>query len=165
MKRLSLLLTLLLTVENSAADDEKGIQQIRERYEQVQGSLKRCKVVTREIEGESTEGGELKAWLLDGAIVKMDATHYGEGGRKTQEFYLQDAATVFAFEVTARYDKPLSGKIVSREEERFYFTGSKLLRWLDAKKKPLDVTTQEASKKAAELLEDAARFARLAGSK
>ena len=147
------------------AADEKDIQAIRERYEQIQDSLKRCQIVTREIEGESTEGGELKAWRLDTAIVKMEVTHYGEGGRKSQEFYLKGSEVVFVFEVTSIYDKPLSGKVVSRDEERFYFSGGKLLRWLNAKKKSVEVTTDEAAKRTASLLEDAVRFTRLAASK
>lgn len=147
------------------AADEKDIQAIRERYEQIQGSLQRCQIVTREIEGESAEGGELKAWRLDAAMVKMAATHYGESGRKTQEFYLKGSEVVFFFEVTSTYDKPLSGKVVSREEERLYFSGGKLFRWLNAKKKLVDVTTNEAAKRSSSILLDAARFARLAGSK
>ena len=147
------------------AADGKDIQAIREHYEQIQDSLKRCQIVTREIEGESAEGGELKAWLLDAAIVKMEVTHYGESGRKTQEFYLKGSEVVFVFEVTSIYDKPLSGKVVSREEERFYFSVGKLLRWLNAKKKHVDVITDEATKRTASLLEDSVRFARLAASK
>jgi hypothetical protein len=37
--------------------------------------------------------------------------------------------------VDSHYDKPLSGKVKSKSEERFYFADGVLIRWLDPAKK------------------------------
>ena len=38
---------------------------------------------------------------------------------------------IFVLRVDSRYDKPLSGVVKSKSEERFYFADGVLIRWLD----------------------------------
>jgi hypothetical protein len=42
---------------------------------------------------------------------------------------------IFVLRVDSRYDKPLSGVVKSKSEERFYFADGVLIRWLDPRKK------------------------------
>jgi hypothetical protein len=63
------------------------------------------------------------------------ATYYGETGRTVEEFYYWDGAFIFVFRKQLTYDKPLSGKVVRTEEQRFYFENNKLIKWINEEKK------------------------------
>ncbi len=63
------------------------------------------------------------------------AKFYGETGQAREEYYFWDDRLFFVLRVESRYDKPLSGKVVSKSEERFYFADDALIRWLDPAKK------------------------------
>jgi hypothetical protein len=114
---------------------EEKIKAIRSRYEKVEGALKHCKQVKRDLSGESAEGGELTAYFSGQSLRKLVAKFYGETGQAREEYYFWDERLFFVLRVESRYDKPLSGKVDRKSEERFYFADDALIRWLDPEKK------------------------------
>lgn len=118
---------------DSTVDEQVKI--IRSRYDTVEKDLGRCKQAKRDLPGESTEGGELTAYFSDQSLRKLVAKFYGETGQAREEYYFWDDRLFFVLRVESRYNKPLSGKVKTKSEERFYFTDDVLIRWLDPRKR------------------------------
>ena len=131
---------------------EEKIKVIRTRCDGVERSLKRCKQVNLELPGESTEGGELTAYFSGKSLRKLAAHYYGETGQALEEYYFWDGRLFFVVRVVSRYDKPLSGVVKSKTEERFYFDDDRLIRWLDPEKEEV-VTSPEVERRGRELID------------
>ena len=113
--------------------EKESISSIRERYAAVNKNLAKYRVVKKELSGFSAEGGELVAYFEGSSVVKLAATHLGETGRSSEEFYYRDGELIFVFYRRETYDAPMSGKVSKTAEERFYFSGGRLIRWLDSR--------------------------------
>ena len=111
------------------------VKTIRSRYDAVDKDLSHCKQIKRDLPDESTEGGELTAYFSGQSLRKLVAKFYGETGQAREEYYFWEDRLFFVLRVESRYDKPLSGKVTTRSEERFYFADDALIRWLDPEKK------------------------------
>lgn len=111
------------------------IQVIRQRFGQINGNLARYRKVKKELSGFSAEGGQMVAYFHGPSIVKIATTYFGEMGKATEEYYYWEGKLIFVFRTDHQYDKPLSGKVVQKTENRFYFKGDKLIRWLDENSK------------------------------
>ncbi|HEX7517255.1 MAG TPA: hypothetical protein VF345_08210 [Chthoniobacterales bacterium] len=135
--RLFSCLALVVVAQVQAADltVEEKVKNIRTRYDEVDKDLSRCKRVKRDLPGESTEGGELTAYFSGQSLRKLVARFYGETGQALEEYYFWEDRLIFVLRVDSRYDKPLSGVVKSKSEERFYFADGVLIRWLDPRKK------------------------------
>jgi hypothetical protein len=114
---------------------DEQVKTIRSRYDAVEKGLGGCKQVKRDLPGESAEGGELTAYFLDQSLRKLTAKFYGESGQALEEYYFWDGRLFFVLRVESHYDKPLSGNVKNKSEERFYFADDALIRWLDPGKK------------------------------
>ena len=149
-------------VSPQAADP---IPAIRQQYATINKRAPRLRKVKKELSGFSAEGGELVAYFDGKAIVKMVATYYGEMGRTVEEFYYRDQKLIFAFRKVLNYNRPLSGKVVSTSEERFYFNNDQLIRWLDPDNKPVEASNPDYAAKQAEYLEYSGKFQTFARSR
>lgn len=150
---------IFVTAALQAADSavEEKIKTIRAHYSEIEGSLKNCKQVKRDLPGESAEGGELTAYFKGPSLQKFSATFLGETGRALQEYYFWENQLIFVLRVESHYTKPMSGVVKTKTEERFYFADGSLIRWLDAQNK--DVTASaEKSAREGDLLADAKKY-------
>lgn len=86
------------------------------------------------------KGGELTAYFSGQSLRKLVAKFYGETGQAPEEYYFWDDRLFFVLRVESRYDKPLSGVIKRKSEERFYFADDALIRWLDPEKKEVSAS-------------------------
>jgi hypothetical protein len=150
---------LFAAVSVRAADSsvEKKVKTIRAHYSEIEGSLKNCKQVKRDLAGESTEGGELTAHLKDASIRKLSAKFFGETGKALQEYYFWDNQLIFVLRVESHYTKPMSGVVKTKTEERFYFAGGSLIRWLDAQNKDVTASAEKPVRER-DLLADAKKY-------
>lgn len=139
---------------------EEKVKAIRSRYEKVEGALKHCKQVKRDLPDQSAEGGELTAYFSGQSLRKLEAKFYGETGQAIEEYYFWNDRLFFVLRVVSRYDKPLSGVIKSKSEERFYFANDALIRWLDPQKKEASAG-QEMQERGRDLLAQAKKFSAL----
>jgi len=131
-----LLISFLILMSFSGAyalrpQSETDIQSIRQSYTAINRKQARYRKVKKELSGFSAEGGVLTAYFDGQNIVKMLATYYGEMGRTNEEFYYRDGKLIFVLRTELNYNRPLSGKVVSRKLSRFYFHDDKLIRWID----------------------------------
>lgn len=135
MKKFFTLVLILAVVTVSAAfgtaQVENQIQSIRQSYAAINRKQARYRKVKKELSGFSAEGGVLIAYFDGPNIVKMLATYYGEMGRTNEEFYYRDGKLIFVLRTELNYNRPLSGKVVSRKLSRFYFNDDKLIRWIN----------------------------------
>lgn len=73
------------------------------------------------------------------------------------EYYLWEGQLFFVLRVEEHYDKPLSGVVKSKSEERFYFAEGALIRWLDAQKEEM-AAGPARDQKERELLADVKKY-------
>jgi hypothetical protein len=128
---LSLLAGGSLNVRSVIAQQTDPIPSIRKQYTAINKRAARYRKVKKELSGFSLEGGELLAYLDRGAIVKIAARHFGEGGNTVEEYYYQNGQLIFVFEKISHYDQPMSGKVIRTAENRYYFHDDNLIRWID----------------------------------
>ena len=62
----------------------------------------------------------------------------------------------FVFEVRSHYDKNF-GRVVRKDEGRFYFSNGRLVRWLDGKQEN-STASSDAKQRETELLDTAKEF-------
>jgi hypothetical protein len=133
---------------------EAQIQSIRQHYGQINAGVPRYKRVKKNLTGFSAEGGELVAYFHGPTIMKMVATYFGETGKASEEYYYWDGKLIFVLRRDHRYNKPLSGKIVSTKEDRFYFSNDKLIKWIDENSKEVAADKTEYQEEQKEFLEN-----------
>jgi len=141
-----------------------AIETIRSRYAAINKNLQRYRKVKKELEGYSAEGGSLEAYFDGDSIRKIVATHYGESGRALEEFYFWDDQLIFVFRKDFQYDKPLSGRVSSSKENRFYFDKNMLIRWIGDGGKQVSSNQSEYGEKQREYLESSQQLLKLARS-
>ena len=146
------------TVALTSAQPQDPIQSIRQHYAQINRNASRYKKVRKELSGFSAEGGDLVAYFRAPAIMKMVATFLGESGKASEAYYYWDGKLIFVLRTDYRYDKPLSGKVARKTEDRFYFSDKKLIRWIDDSGGQVAADTNEYQEKQKEYLESSKQF-------
>lgn len=139
-----LLLILLSTTfidsygQGTAAPDstEIYIANIRAEYQKINSS--KLRVVDAEPQEESSEGGEVKKYYDGKVLRKIVAEYDGAIGKAVWEFYFSGGELCFVYQVESTYDKPMSGHIIKKEENRYYFHHRRMIRWIDNKGKIKD---------------------------
>src|SRR4028119_1917311 len=125
---------------------EPAIEAIRAQYARVNRELKRCTQGKSNLEGYSTAGGTLTAYFRNLSPRKLVAQFYGETGRATEEYYFWNNRLFFVIRRESRYDKPF-GIVQSTTENRYYFTGGKLIRWVDERKNSISTASPKAQQR------------------
>ncbi len=125
---------------------EEKIKSIRAKYAEIEKQLKDCRQVKRDLPDESAEGGELTGYFSGSNLRKLSAKFFGETGKVLEEFYLADGQVIFVFLVETRYTAPNSGVVKNKTEQRFYFAGGKLIRWLDAQNKEVTASADKSAR-------------------
>ena len=164
---LAITLTLFLfpVFVQTSAQATDPIAPIRQHYAQINSSAAKYKRVKKELSGFSAEGGELVAYFHGPSVMKMVATYFGESGKASEEYYFWDGKLIFVLRKDHRYNKPLSGKIISTKEDRFYFSNDKLIRWIDENAKEVATDKPEYAEKQKEYLESSKQLSDGARSK
>jgi hypothetical protein len=142
----------------SHAQTGDSIQSIRQQYAVINKRVAKYKKVKKQLSGFSLEGGELVAYMDGPAVVKIVATHYGEGGKAVEEYYYQNGRLIFVYRKDSIYDRPMSGRVVRTEENRFYFSNDRLIRWIDGSARQVNPDTSEYRQKQNEILETSTKF-------
>ena len=120
-----------------AQNSGETVAVIRQRYATINQNLTKYRTVKKELEGFSTEGGELTAYTEGRAIRKIVARFQGESGRALEEYYYWDDKLQFVYRKEDTYSEPMSGKVTSSVETRSYFENGELIRWLNGEAKPM----------------------------
>lgn len=135
-----------------------AIESIRQHYATINQNVARYRRVKKNLSGFSAEGGELNAFFHGPTVMKMVATFFGETGRTVEEYYFWNGQLIFVLQTENRYDKPLSGKLIKKIENRFYFKDDKLIRWLDENGKEVAPDSADYAPKQTDYLKMAKQF-------
>lgn len=126
-------------------------------YETTNKKLASYKVMETTLQDDELEWS-LKIWKDGDAVRKILAKVPGEDGDGFEEYYLDGGSLVFAFRTYTQGD----GKKI---EDRFYFKGGKLVKWLDSAKKSVPGSDESFSSEAGRLTGNCAKFVKAAGGK
>jgi hypothetical protein len=158
-------LTVLTAPNPTKAPQADPIETIRQRYTQINRNAPNYRKVKKSLSGFSAEGGEMTAYFHGPTVMKIVATYFGETGRATEEFYYWDGKLIFVFRKDSRYSKPLSGKVVSTKEDRFYFNNDKLIRWINPSGKEMAETAEGYAEKQSDYVKTSNQLNKGASSK
>lgn len=126
-------------------------------YETTNKKLGTYKVTDATLKDDELEWS-LKFWKDGSEVRKILAKVPGEDGDGFEEYYLDGGKLVFAFRTYTQGD----GKKI---EDRFYFKGGKLVKWLDTAKKPVPSGDESFTSESARLTGNCAKFVQAAGGK
>jgi antitoxin component YwqK of YwqJK toxin-antitoxin module len=123
------------------------IKKIRANFTRI-NSIQNWEEIESQELSQTTEGGEVKYYILDGQIQKMIVQKYGEMFQQTTEYYLDNNQLSFVFEKSILYNRPFNygeqemlenedteffdldkSKII---ETRLYFENNKLIEALNS---------------------------------
>nr|WP_067062798.1 hypothetical protein [Mucilaginibacter sp. L294] len=125
------------------------------------------RVIEKDVEGESSEGGFISGSFDGKKLRKLSATYYGETGKVTSEYYLYDDNVIFALVKKYNYNKPMylnGSKTSSAEEDKYYFKGKKtLLTWLHNNKRK-SLQSLDVAKVQTDLIKDAELLRKIIGN-
>jgi len=152
------------TATTTATPD--AIVVIQERFRSIETSSALV-VSTKDLAGLSLEGGTLKVWRAGKQIAKLDAHLFGEMWQSHETFYFDERdQLVFVHKVTTNYLEPFEPKGATVEEQRLYFAGDKLIRWIEAKDaQPVPLSDRRSIAVGAEARQRARDFHAFARSK
>ena len=168
--RTTLLLLLGWTLATAAppASDEAptdaAVRVIRAHYAEINAHASQYRQVKKELASFSSEGGALVASFRGDTLMKIVAIFYGESGEAIEEYYYWEGQLIFVYRADSDYVRPLSRKVVRTREDRFYFDGGKLIRWIDEHAKPVNPGNGTFADKQKECLQDSAEFVQAARS-
>lgn len=141
------------------------VETIRQHYANINKNVPLYRRVKKNLSGFSGEGGELVAYFHGPSVMKMVATFFGETGKAVEEYYFWNGQLIFVFSIESRYDRPLSGKVVKKAENRYYFKDDKLIKWLGEEGKEVASDSTEYAGKQSDYLKTAKQLADGANSK
>ena len=137
--KLSILtIVLLFSFQTFFAQTEKQIAAIRTEVAAIEKGATNYTRKINNVEDISLEGTEAIYFTEKTSLKKIISKMYGETFNATGEFYYRDGQLIFAFLKHSKYDMQIGmdkpPKVVSVEEQRFYFDDDKLIRLLVGKK-------------------------------
>jgi hypothetical protein len=115
--------------------DKDKILLIRSQVENINQSLSSYKLITKDDDDQTTEGGEVKGYFSGGEIKRIGAVYYGETGRVRKEYYFANKKLIFYYSFEERYKQPFyttPGKVIisKKQETRFYFDNGILIKYI-----------------------------------
>ena len=163
MKKISILLLVLMSVNllSNAQSEEEHVKKIREMFTSVNSDLKTYKMVEKDVNDESTEGGMMKSYYDKGRLVLLHCEFYGESGNIKEDYYFNDDKLFFVFSVVSRYSAPVYSEEeidVTVEENRYYFVNDKMIRYLDKDKKKVDKNSEKYTKTGTKVFNESKRL-------
>jgi hypothetical protein len=105
-----------------------AIARIRARVAAIEREAPGDRRTAHDLYGFSLEGGELRGLYRGRELRKLEARLLGETWRGTEEYYFSGGRVIFIHVVHERYREPMSGRVASTIEHRFYFDGGRLIR-------------------------------------
>ncbi|HEX8848612.1 MAG TPA: hypothetical protein VF761_03680 [Gemmatimonadaceae bacterium] len=136
MRRASKLLALASLATMAAAPriaahrEDTAILRIRAHFTRIEKEAPTYRCRSLDLDGFSAEGGTVEACYAGQELRRLSASYLGESGRASEKFYFWNDSLEFLFGTVEHYDRPLSGRVARTEEERLYWDGGNLIRWL-----------------------------------
>lgn len=145
----------------ASIDTIKIINEIKKQYIAVNAKEADYNKVEKDILGQSAEGGIIIAYYHKSDLKKVITTYYGETGKAVTEYYFNNEGLFFALKSEYFYNKPIyeeGSKVVSIDENRYYFYKHTILKWLDKNKKSVSSDAKEYQQENKYFIEDTENF-------
>ncbi len=110
--------------------EDPAILRTRAHFAQIEREVPGYRCRTLDLQGFSAEGGGLEACYAGNELRRLSTTYLGESGRGKEQYYFWGDSLEFLIRHSEHYSQPLSGKVVSSDEDRFYWSGGRLIRWV-----------------------------------
>ena len=123
--------------EEEPMTEEEIVLDIRKKFGDINNNINSYKKIKKDLKGESSEGGELKGYFNNEELKKIVVSYYGEMGKLIEEYYFWNNNLFFVFTQDYLYNMPKimdGSKVEKIDENRYYFSAGKLIRWLDPNK-------------------------------
>lgn len=156
-----------ITNPDSAADavivpgadsTDPTIYEIKREYEKIRADSS-LRVVTKDLDGESTEGGDDTLFYQRNELRKASVALFGETGRMKIEYYFAHGRLFFSIAQETRYTKSFylsDYRVAFVKTTRCYLHNGHLIRYIDERGKLVDKGLYPAKEK--ELLVDDSSF-------
>ena len=135
---LSFLLLTFILAGSAFAQTEKQLAGISSEVAAINKSASKYKKTKKHVEDISLEGTEATYYQSGKNLRKITAKMFGESAYADGEFYYRDGHLIFAVLKRTNYSEPLGTgkkrKVMSVEEQSYYFANDKLIRLLIGKK-------------------------------
>lgn len=131
----------------------------RKVYAEINGKTAAYQKTEREFTEENTEV-TVTGWSEKGELRKLSVLLLSGDGRALEEYCLEDGQPLFIYTVVTTKEL-VSGKVVDRIEDRYYFKGKRLIKWLSDDQQQVDPDSIEFSEAEETLLKDFKQFAKL----
>ncbi len=160
MKARILVGMLVFVLSGASFADDPAIVRIRNEYQSIQTALTSLKLEEKELEGYSTDSGDVKAYRDGkGNIRLVKVKLYFESGNLLEEFYYENGILIFAFYQWHQFNVPynitpelakeigfedsFNPKKTKIKENRYYFDKAKMIRWLNESNKEVEKNSKE----------------------
>lgn len=163
-----------LGAQSFAQSNDSIFNEIKSKYKSVLDNLKSYLIVKFENDGESTEGGEGEAYYEGNKIRLIQQTWYGETGKRTTGYYFDEEKLFFVLDSKYKYNRPIywdaeqakesndketfDPKKTTINEDRYYISNDKLIRWIDQEKKQANLSDDKNSIVGQKLIAEAYRI-------
>ncbi|MBN1996743.1 hypothetical protein JW935_04265 [candidate division KSB1 bacterium] len=160
---------LLLLVSSLFGQENQIIQDIRKEYDDIKNILTDLSKDSVVIDGLSTEGSQINIYKDKNSSTRLIfADHFGEMGKKHEEYYFKNDTLIFKFSELQQYNVPffMTGQTAEELgsepydpdktkifEDRFYFFNKKLFRWLDDNKNEISKQDKRFKEKEKEIFD------------
>lgn len=124
------------TVKLASIDTLQIISRINKKVESIDNKELSYRKVEKDLHGQSAEGGVLIAYYDGTALRKIKTTFYGEIGKSTFDYYLDEERFFYIKKECIHYDRPMyieDYKVTSVKESKYYFDNGDLWLWKDFK--------------------------------
>ena len=131
------------TPVSAHAADPPEIKAIRARFNAINAGSKRYKTRRRTVLWEE-QSATCTGYYHNQVLIKILISTDTDDGRATEEYFFDNGQLIFVYEVSTARTKTGRKNIY---EERFYFVGERLVRWISDGKtlKPLDTDVARGS--------------------
>jgi hypothetical protein len=160
----------ILIFSNFANAKDAAVASVRKEYQLIQQALPTLETETVELEDYALEGAGAKAYRdKRGNLRVIKANLFHESGKEFKEFYYKDGMLIFALYITHRYNQhpgitPETAKQEGIEEafdpkktliteDRYYFSNSRMIRWIDENHKEVNLNSKEFRDSEQEVME------------
>ncbi len=136
-KLLILAIATFITTQSVFAQTENQVTAIRNEVNLINKNAKVYTKTKKEVEDISLEGTEATYFVSGRGLKKITAKSYGETFNATTELYYSGEELIFIYRKFNHYDTQIglkkAPKVVSVKESRFYFSGGRLIKFLNGK--------------------------------
>ncbi len=163
MKHFPILVAVFFVAQLSFVQAQADTAKQRKLYAEINDELGSYKQETTEFDEEHAHIA-LSGWSNAGELRKIVATVSNEHGTGSEEYYLQDGRALFVYSVYTT-ENINTGKVVARVENRYYFDGDRMIKWIRDKEEPVDPSSKDFKAIADSVHADAIKYIGLLSKK